>query len=87
MQEENLIFSPIIKTIPMFFDKEQSVRPLLGVSKRARKPGEEHMYIRKSEKTINITKINTILIECNIVAGSYINNVSASVFAQRKPWL
>lgn len=65
-------------TDTIFFEKERSIGPLLGFSKRVLKPGEEH----KSDKTIDITKINTILIECNIVSGSYINNVSAHTLHQ-----
>lgn len=65
-------------TDTIFFDKERTVGSLLGFSKQVLKSGEEH----KSDKTIDITKINTILIECNIVSGSYINNVSAHTLHQ-----
>ena len=65
-------------TDTILFDKERSIGTLLGFSKRVLKPGEEH----KSDKTVDITKINTILVECNIVSGSYINNVAAHTLHQ-----
>ncbi|KAI8127368.1 hypothetical protein CVS40_3162 [Lucilia cuprina] len=58
---------------PIYFDKKHSIGSLLGFSGKVLKHGVEHY----SDKTIDITKINTLFIECNIVSGSYINNVSA----------
>lgn len=65
-------------TDTIFFDKERTIGSLLGFSKRVLEPGEEY----KSDKTIDITKINTIMVECNIVSGSYINNVSVHTLHQ-----
>lgn len=53
---------------PIYFNKKRSIGSLLGFSEKILKQGEEHY----SDKTIDITKINTILIQCNIIAGSYI---------------
>lgn len=66
------------KIDPIDFSKEHSIGSLLGFSKRVLEPRQEHY----SDKTIDITKINTVIIECNIVSGSYINNVSAHTLHQ-----
>lgn len=63
---------------PIYFNKERSIGSLLGFSKRVLKPKVENL----SDKTIDITNINTVIIECNIVNGSYINNVSAHTIHQ-----
>uniref|UniRef100_A0A1B0GD76 Uncharacterized protein n=1 Tax=Glossina morsitans morsitans TaxID=37546 RepID=A0A1B0GD76_GLOMM len=75
----NTVQTHIKSTIdPIYFDKKQSIGSLLGFSKRKLQQGIEHY----SDKTIDITKINTVMIECNIVSGSYINNVSAHTLHQ-----
>lgn len=62
----------------IYFDKDRTIGSLLGFSKRVLEPNEEY----SSDKTIDITKINTIIVECNIVTGSYINNISAHTLHQ-----
>lgn len=63
---------------PIYFDKEHSIGGLLGYSKRILKPETNHT----SDNPIDITKINTISVECNIINGSYINEVSAHTIHQ-----
>lgn len=63
---------------PIYFNKDRSVGPLLGFTKRVLKQGEQHY----SDKTIDISKINTILIQCNIISGSYINDQLAHTLHQ-----
>lgn len=65
-------------TDSIYFNKPSSIGSLLGFSKRVLEPGIEHY----SDKTIDITKINTVIVECNIVSGSYINNTSAHILHQ-----
>ena len=62
----------------VFFDKERSIGPLLGFSKRVLKPSNFYT----SDTPVDITKINTISIECNITNGSYINEASAHAIHQ-----
>lgn len=63
---------------PIYFDKENTIGSLLGFSKRVLESNVDHY----SDKVIEITKVNTIVIECNIVTGSYINNKSAHTLHQ-----
>lgn len=65
-------------TDTIYFDKERSIGSLLGFSKKILNKNKEY----KSDKTIDITKTNTILVDCNIVSGSYINDVSAHTLHQ-----
>lgn len=62
----------------IYFNKERSIGPLLGFSNKVLQQGMEHF----SDRTIDITKINTVIIECNIVCGSFINNTSAHILHQ-----
>lgn len=50
-----------------------SIAPILGFSKRMLKANT----LYESDLPVNIIKVNAIRIECNIVAGSYINNRQA----------
>lgn len=58
---------------PIYFNKKNSIGGLFGFSKNTvLSPNSNHTYI--SELPVNIMKINTIRIECNIISGSYVNN-------------
>lgn len=65
-------------TDTIYFNKERSIGSLLGFSKKILEKNQEHF----SDKTIEITKINNIIVECNIVNGSYINSTSAHTLHQ-----
>lgn len=53
-----------------FQNAESSIGPLLGFStKRVLAANQTHT----SDKTVDIIKVNTIFIRCNIVTGSYLN--------------
>lgn len=62
----------------IYFNRERSIGSLLGFSKRVLQPDVEHF----SDKPIDITKINTIIVESNIVSGSFINDTSAHILHQ-----
>lgn len=66
----NTLKSMISSNVLIDFNKERSIGPLLGFSKRKLTANELHM----SDLNINIIKVNTIRIECNIVSGAYLNN-------------
>ena len=59
----------------IYFNRELSIGSLLGFDNRVLKNGEEH-YL---DKTIEITIINIIATDCNIVGGSYVNSTSAHI--------
>lgn len=65
-------------TDTIYFNKERSIAPLFGFSKKILEKDQEHF----SDRTIDITKINNIIVECNIVNGSYINSTSAHTLHQ-----
>lgn len=59
-----------IKSIaPIDFTKENTIGPLLGFSKKLLQPNV--MYA--SDLPVNITRVDTIKVECNIVRGAYEN--------------
>lgn len=51
------------------FTKENSIGPLLGFDRKILSANTTH----KSDHPVNILKINTLCIECNIIKGSYKN--------------
>lgn len=55
----------------VYFDEERSIASLLGFSKKKLQPGINHT----SDKSLMITDTNVIRIECNIITGSYFNNL------------
>lgn len=52
------------------FDKNDSIGSVLGFTKRKLAPGLKH----ESDVPVNILKVNSVRIECNIISNSYINN-------------
>lgn len=66
----NTLKTQIKSTHPVYFNRERTIGELLGFSKLEIKPNKTIA----SDLPVNITKINSIRIECNIVTGSYMNN-------------
>lgn len=62
----------------IYFNKNGTIGSLLGFTSKILEPNKIHT----SDKTIDITKINSICVECNIINGSYINNESAHTIHQ-----
>lgn len=54
----------------MNFKRPDSIGPLLGFLPRILKPNITH----KSDNPVTILKVNSLRIECNITAGTYINS-------------
>lgn len=54
------------------FTQPNSIGPLLGFSSRKLKQNNWHV----SDCAIDISRINTIRVECSIITGSYLNNKS-----------
>lgn len=53
----------------VYFDQPKTIGALLGFSPKVLKVGEKHC----SDRPVDIIKVNTIRVECNIVRGSYDN--------------
>jgi len=66
----NTLQSLVSSNAPVYFDKDRTIGSLLGFSKRILNENILHI----SDVTVNIIKVNTVHIECNIVVGAYINN-------------
>lgn len=66
----NTLKSEIFSNKKIYFNKKQNIGSLLGFSERELEEGKWY----SSDLPLNISKINIIRIECNIVVGSYINN-------------
>lgn len=52
------------------FDKPNSIGKLLGFKPRVLTAGEDHY----SDQLVNISKVNLVRIECNIIVNTYMNN-------------
>ncbi|KAI8120100.1 hypothetical protein CVS40_8602 [Lucilia cuprina] len=57
----------------IFFDKDRTIGKLMGFNKNILNGGSHYV----SEIPVNILKVNTIRIDCNIAIGSYINGTRA----------
>lgn len=57
------------------FTKERSICKLLGFSKRILDNKKLHI----SDLYVDINRVNTIRVECNIIGGTYINNQQAHI--------
>lgn len=77
----NTLKSLLLANATVFFDRDRSIGSLLGFSKV--KLNENVLHI--SDLTVNIIKVNTIRVECNIVVGTYINNVNSHTIHEFSP--
>jgi len=57
----------------VYFNKERSVGQLFGFHQKVLEPHPTKTY--RSVQTVNILKTNTIRLECNIISGSYVDNI------------
>jgi len=65
-------------TDKIYFNKEKSIGSLLGFTSNTFSPNILHT----SDKAIDITKISSICIQCNIINGTYINSETADTLHQ-----
>lgn len=77
----NTLKSMITSNVQIFFDKDRSIGSLLGFSRQILSANRLHM----SDLPVNITKVNVIRIECNIIVGSYINGKQAHTLHEFSP--
>ena len=61
----------------IYFNRDRSIGSLLGFKTKL-KPNQVHV----SENPINISRVNVIRINCNLIMDSYINNMSAHTLHQ-----
>lgn len=66
----NTLQCEISATEAIFFTFRNTFGELLGFSETVLGPNIRH----KSDKTVHISKVNAIRVECNIIEGSYVNN-------------
>lgn len=77
----NTLKSEITSTERIFFDKDNTIGPLLGFSKRELKANATHV----SDLPVNIIQVNAIHIDCNIIHGSFINGQRAHTIHEFSP--
>lgn len=65
----------------IFFDRDNTIAPVLGFKKKELEAGKLHV----SDLPINIMKVNTIRVECNIVRGSFQNGIEGHVLHELYP--
>lgn len=65
----------------IYFDKSRSIGSLLGFSQRELPPLETHT----SDNPIDVNKINVIRVECDIIAGSYMNGMPSHTLHEFSP--
>lgn len=69
---KNTLKCEIFSNLAIDFTQPNSIGSLLGFSSRKLKQNDWHV----SDGAINISRINTIRVECSIITGSYLNNKS-----------
>lgn len=77
----NTLKTEIKATHPIHFDKERTIGRLLGFSSRTLKPDITH----HSDLPVNINKVNSIRVECNIIIGTYLNNIPVHTIHEFAP--
>lgn len=77
----NTLKTSVKATVPLDFRKDDSIGRLLGFDKRLLLPNVWH----ESDHVTNILQLNSILVECNLTTGSYINGQSAHCLYQFFP--
>ena len=60
------------------FTRSNTIAPLLGFSPKILQPNMKHF----SDLPVRITKVTSILVDCNLVTGSYLDGVSAHILHQ-----
>ena len=63
------------------FTKPNSICALLGFDQRILEPNKKH----SSDKPVNIIKVNTVVVECNLVRGAYDNGREKHVLHEFYP--
>lgn len=82
LHANNSTLRSVIKgTQSIDFTIEHSLGPLLGFEKKLLTPHKSH----ESENPINILKVNSLLIDCNITTGNYKNGDPAHILHQFFP--
>lgn len=69
---KNTLKCELFSNLAIDFTQPNSIGPLLGFSSRKLKQNDWHV----SDGAIDISRINTIRVECSIITGSYLNNKS-----------
>nr|CAI5849262.1 unnamed protein product [Callosobruchus analis] len=60
---------------PIHFEKPESIAGLLGFERKTLAPDNWHIF----SSTVNISKVNSICVECNLIKNSYKNNISVHI--------
>jgi len=65
----NTMVTTLKSTVKVDFSKENSIGSLLGFDKRVIEPNQ----VSVADSVVDVFKVNTIRVECNIAAGSFLN--------------
>jgi hypothetical protein len=66
------------------FDIENSIGPTLGFKKL--RPNHLHLGSNKSENIVDITKVNLVLVNVDIISGSYVNGFQSPAIYSFDPY-
>ena len=77
----NTLKCEVRSTEALHFEKELSIGKLLGFSKRVLEADLLHI----SDLPVDINKVNVIRVECNIITGSYLNNIPVHTIHEFSP--
>lgn len=78
---KNTLHSEIFCSYPIYFPKKNSIGPLLGFSSQVLAKEQQHI----SNNIVNIFKVQSIRIECDLIRGSYFNNKETHTLHQFFP--
>lgn len=77
----NTLKSEVISDFQINFDYENSIGSLLGFAKRCLQGGKAY----ESDLPVQILRINTLRVECNIIHGAYFNNLQTNTIHEFFP--
>lgn len=77
----NTLKSMLFSNEIVYFNKERSIGNLFGFSKQELKSNIMHT----SDLPVNITKVNAIRVECDIIAGSFNNTMPSHILHEFSP--
>lgn len=77
----NTLKTEIKSNVPIDFTKPNTIGPLLGFSSQVLKPRQRHT----SDSPVNIVRVDTIRVECNIVRGAYVDGKESHLIHEFYP--
>lgn len=81
----NTLQTEIKSSLPVYFNNPRTIGTLLGFSSRVLESDKPDEAVYFSDQPVNIIKVNTICVECDIITGSYNNSKQVHTLHEFSP--